>query len=65
MQDKPAPGDRVHMPSMGDDVRIEVTEVPAEQPLVATDGCYVVEDQYGGTHLVEADGGDWVTASAD
>jgi len=50
---RPTPGDEVYMPSMGDDVYIEISEVPEEQPLLKTDGCFIVKDQYGETHLVE------------
>jgi len=61
---RPYPGDRIEMPSMGDDVNIQVRHVPDEQPH-AGDGVYSIVDQYGETHQVERDGDTWTTVVAD
>ena len=58
---RPCPGDEIVMPSMGDDVHIQVARVPDEQPR-SGEGIYAIVDQYGDTHEVELDGDTWVTA---
>lgn len=65
MSERPYPGDTVEMAAMGDDVRIEIKEVFEEQPLVRTDGVFIVADQYGDEHLVEKNGDDWTTTTSD
>lgn len=57
---KPQPGDRIEMPSMGDDVNIEVHMVPDEQPRCA-EGIFTIVDQYHDRHEVELDGDVWTT----
>jgi hypothetical protein len=50
---------------MGDDVFIEVSEIPEHQPLVETDSCFIVVDQYGDEHIAQLDGDDWATTNQD
>lgn len=65
MPSKPYIGDLVEHPFMGEDARIEISEVPDDQPLVETDGMHVIIDQYGEQHIIELDGDTWVTSSTD
>ena len=58
--ENPFSGDELVMPSMGDDVRIEIRTVPDDQPL-AEEGVFTIVDQYGDHHQVESDAGRWVT----
>jgi len=60
MTSNPYVGDIIEHPALGDDVRIEVSEIPQEQPVLETDGLHVIIDQYGETHLVELDGETWI-----
>lgn len=43
---------------MGDDVDIEVCDVPQEQPFERTDDCFLIIDQYGEEHIICEDGVD-------
>lgn len=60
---RPYIGDLIEHPFMGGDVRIEVSEVPDDQPLAETDGLYMVLDQYGDQHFVELDADTWVAVN--
>ena len=57
---RPEIGDIVEMSSMGADVRIEICDIPDDQPRAA-EGVWNVVDQYQETHRVELDGETWVT----
>lgn len=50
---------------MGDDVDIEVCDVPQEQPFERTDDCFLIIDQYGEEHIICEDGGGWITRNAE
>jgi hypothetical protein len=65
MSQKPYIGDIIEHPFMGGDVRIEVSEVPDDQPLAETDGLYMILDQYGDQHFVELDADTWVAVNED
>jgi len=65
MATRPTVGDQVLMVFMGDDAFVEVSEVPEHQPLVETDECFIIVDQYGEEHLAQIDGDDWVTLNSD
>jgi len=53
------------MGMMGSDVRILIAQIEDQQPLVDTDGVFIIIDQYGEEHLVEMDGDTWATTSCD
>ncbi len=65
MTEPPSVGDEVTMGIMGGDARILVAEIEDQQPLVDTDGVFIIIDQYGEEHLVEMDGDTWVATSCD
>lgn len=65
MTERPSVGDAVTMGMMGSDVRILVAEIEDQQPLVDTDGVFIIIDQYGEEHLVEMDGDSWIATSCD
>ncbi len=59
-EDKPRVGDNVAMAS-NDEVSIEISSVPDEQPY-ADQGIWIVVDQYDEEHFVEEDGQNgWLT----
>lgn len=58
MNKRPEIGDSVIMRIMGDDVDIEVCDVPQEQPFERTDDCFLIIDQYGEEHIICEDGVD-------
>jgi hypothetical protein len=58
---KPMPGDQVHMP-WDDDVMITIDVVPEDQPYRNRDA-WVILDQYGDEHAIEAEGNHWITLS--
>lgn len=65
MTERPSVGDEVTMGIMGGDARILVAEIEDQQPLVDTDGVFIIIDQYGEEHLVEMDGDTWVATNCD
>lgn len=64
VDDMPDIGDVIDMPMMGDDVRIEVAEIPGDQPEWENNGILAIVDQYGETHRVEKDGEIWIVAAS-
>lgn len=64
MSELPAVSDVIDMPVMGADVHIEVSEILDTQPLLAA-GIVAIIDQYNEIHLVEMDGGSWITTNPD
>lgn len=63
MSNIPVVGDRVLMPFMGDDVYIEVNEVPENQPLSESEEIYAFVDQYGDLQLAEWEADYWITVN--
>lgn len=62
---RPDTGERLHMASMGDDVRIEIDYVCDDQPLIETDEAYIINDQYDNEHIAWFNVEVWSTVTVD
>lgn len=65
MSSKPEIGDVVEHPFLGSDANIEIAQIPRDQPVLETDGMYVIVDQYGENHLVDLDGDAWIVSNPE